>query len=42
MIGDMIVFTAGRTLYTGRVNGDSIEGVAKSPDSEAKWQATKK
>jgi SAM-dependent methyltransferase len=41
MIGDMIVFTAGRSLYSGRVSGDAIEGTAKSPDNEVKWQAKK-
>ena len=41
MIGDMISFTAGRTLYNGKVANGAIEGTAKSPDNEAKWTATK-
>jgi SAM-dependent methyltransferase len=41
MIGDMISFTAGRTLYNGKVNNGAIEGTAKSPDNEAKWTATR-
>lgn len=41
MIGDRIVFTAGRTLYTGTVNGDTIEGKARSGDSETDWKATR-
>ena len=41
MIGDLVVFTAGRTLYSGRVNGDTIEGTAKSPDNERSWKATR-
>jgi hypothetical protein len=41
LIGDQIHFTAGRTVYTGRVNGDRIEGTAKTGDSETKWEATR-
>jgi hypothetical protein len=41
MIGDMISFTAGRTLYNGKVGNGTIEGTAKSPDNETKWTATK-
>ena len=40
MKGDEITFTAGNTQYTGKVNGNSIEGVAKTGDKETKWQAT--
>ena len=36
--GDQISFTAGDTTYTGRVNGYSITGTAKSPAGETKWQ----
>ncbi len=35
--GDQISFTAGDTTYTGRVNGYSITGTAKSPAGETKW-----
>jgi SAM-dependent methyltransferase len=41
VIGDMVAFISGRTAYTGRVNGDTIEGIARSPDGESKWQATR-
>jgi SAM-dependent methyltransferase len=41
LIGDQITFTAGRTVYSGRVSGDKIEGTAKTGDSEAKWEATR-
>lgn len=41
MAGDQITFTAGNTQYTGKVNGNSIEGVAKTGDKETKWQATR-
>jgi SAM-dependent methyltransferase len=41
VIGDMVAFVSGRTVYSGRVNGDTIEGVARSPDGESKWQATR-
>jgi SAM-dependent methyltransferase len=41
MIGDLVVFTAGRTLYSGRMKGDTIEGTAKSPDNERSWKATR-
>jgi SAM-dependent methyltransferase len=36
--GDQITFTAGSNEYSGRVNGNSIEGVAKSG---ANWKATR-
>jgi Methyltransferase domain len=35
--GDQVTFTAGRTTYTGRVNGTTIQGTA--PDA---WTATKR
>jgi SAM-dependent methyltransferase len=41
MAGEEIHFTAGNTQYTGKVNGNSIEGVAKTGDKELKWQATR-
>ncbi len=37
MLGDQITFTAGKTSYTGRVNGNSIQGTAPSA-----WTATKR
>jgi SAM-dependent methyltransferase len=44
--GDQILITAkddaGRTrIYSGRVIGDVIEGVAKGPDGESRWQASR-
>lgn len=41
MAGEEIHFTAGNTQYTGKVNGNSIEGVARTGDKEMKWQATR-
>ncbi|MGB7951481.1 MAG: class I SAM-dependent methyltransferase [Candidatus Binatia bacterium] len=38
--GDQISFTAGKTQYTGRVNGNSIEGTAKG-GSGSRWSATR-
>jgi hypothetical protein len=40
--GDAISFTAAGVQYTGRVNGNSIEGTSKSGSTETKWQATRK
>jgi precorrin-6B methylase 2 len=40
--GDQIAFTAGAAQYTGRVNGNSIEGTVKTVSSNDKWSATKK
>ena len=37
MLGDQITFTAGKTSYTGRVNGNSIQGTAPGA-----WTATKR
>jgi len=39
--GDQISFTAGGTQYTGHVNGNSIEGTAKSSTASNKWTATR-
>ena len=39
MTGDQIAFSAGGTRYTGRVNGNAIEGISKSATREAKWLA---
>jgi SAM-dependent methyltransferase len=41
MAGEQITFTAGNTQYTGKVNGNLIEGTAKTGDKELKWQATR-
>jgi len=38
VIGDQITFTAGTMQYTGRVNGNSIEGIAQT---SAGWRATR-
>ena len=37
--GEQISFTAGTTEYSGRVNGNAIEGMAKNGD---KWTATRR
>ena len=39
--GDQITFTTGNAQYTGRVNGDKIEGTTKSGGKETAWQATR-
>ena len=41
MSGDQITFTAAGTEYTGKVNGNKIEAVAKSGGNETKFEATK-
>jgi hypothetical protein len=41
LAGDQIVFTAGSATYSGRVNGDAIEGIAKTGATDAKWQASR-
>jgi hypothetical protein len=38
--GDQISFNAGNTEYTGRVNGNSIEGTMRGASSGA-WHATR-
>ena len=38
--GDQISFTAGAAQYTGRVNGNAIEGTVKG-ESNGKWSATR-
>jgi SAM-dependent methyltransferase len=44
MDGDVIVFTAAGTQYTGSVKGNAMSGTSKSPAgaSEAKWTAARK
>jgi SAM-dependent methyltransferase len=39
--GDLITFTAGDTEYTGRVNGDRMEGTIKSGGTNGSWSATR-
>jgi len=39
--GDRISFTAGGAEYSGRVNGNTIEGTAKSGGYTANWTATR-
>lgn len=41
LVGDTITFTAGSTEYTGKVNGDAIEGTARTNGTDAKWQASR-
>jgi hypothetical protein len=38
MHGDQITFSAGEAQYTGRVNGNTMEGTLKSG---GKWSATR-
>jgi hypothetical protein len=38
--GDQITFTADGAQYTGRVNGNTIEGTVKG-GSNGKWSATR-
>jgi hypothetical protein len=39
--GDQIMFSAAGAQYTGRVNGDMIEGTVKSGAGERRWTATR-
>jgi hypothetical protein len=41
MLGDQITFSAGGTVYTGRLTGSVIEGTAKTNGSSAPWRATR-
>ncbi|MDH5537576.1 MAG: SAM-dependent methyltransferase, partial [Betaproteobacteria bacterium] len=41
MTGDEISFTAGGSRYTGRVNGNSIEGTIVSGSRRTTWTATR-
>jgi SAM-dependent methyltransferase len=41
MTGDEISFTAGNTQYRGKVSGNTIDGVAKTGETETRWQATR-
>jgi precorrin-6B methylase 2 len=39
--GEEITFTAGGAQYTGRANGNRMEGTVKTADGERKWTATR-
>ena len=39
--GDQISFTAAGAQYSGRVNGNAIEGTVKSGGNSSKWSATR-
>jgi hypothetical protein len=39
--GDQISFSIGFAQYTGRVNGDTIEGTITSGGETSKWKATR-
>jgi precorrin-6B methylase 2 len=41
MMGDQITFTAGGAEYTGRVNGNTIEGTVNAKGSKSSWTATR-
>jgi SAM-dependent methyltransferase len=42
LTGDQIAFTAGNTQYTGRVNGNTIEGTFKGTAGSGNWKATRR
>jgi|RhiMetdeSRZDD1v2_1073273.scaffolds.fasta_scaffold121009_3 hypothetical protein len=39
--GRQMTFSVGNTVYTGLVNGNTIEGVSKSASGETQWRATR-
>jgi hypothetical protein len=39
--GAEISFVAGGTKYSGRVDGDVIEGTARAGSTESKWRAAR-
>jgi hypothetical protein len=41
MRGDQITFTAGGTVYTGRVKGSLMDGTAKSGAASTNWSAAR-
>jgi precorrin-6B methylase 2 len=41
LYGDQISFTAAGAQYSGRVNGNAIEGTVKSGGNSSKWNATR-
>jgi hypothetical protein len=40
--GEQITFTAGKMEYSGKVNGDAIEGISKPIVKETQWRATRR
>jgi precorrin-6B methylase 2 len=42
LLGEQITFKAGETEYSGRLNGDRMEGTATTAGKQEKWRATKK
>jgi len=40
LVGDRIRFSAGTAHYTGRVSGNTMEGIVKSGNNESTWRAT--
>jgi precorrin-6B methylase 2 len=41
LTGEQIAFKVGNTQYSGKVSGDTIEGVARTGEKEEKFQATR-
>jgi hypothetical protein len=41
VMGNDVTFTAGGAQYTGKLNGDTLEGVVKSGKIETPWKATR-
>ena len=41
ILGDQITFSAGSTVYTGRLTGNVIEGTTKGNWSSVPWSATR-
>ena len=41
MRGDQMTFSAGTAQYTGRVNGNAVEGTNTSGGATTKWNATR-
>jgi hypothetical protein len=41
LLGDRITFDAGSTRYTGRVNGDTMEGTLTSGAGKSEWKASR-
>jgi hypothetical protein len=39
--GSQISFSTGTAHYTGRVNGNTIDGTVKSGKSQTNWKATR-
>jgi SAM-dependent methyltransferase len=39
--GQRVTFSVGNIIYTGLVNGNTIEGVSKSATGETQWRATR-